>query len=161
MKSFTLALALSALATQSAALSCMRPDPVETFNRVAAAPDDYYVLYGQLTFDTDALPEAVSQIPVAEPDPIDAFFRGKGLTRQGFTSDYISPAALQVTCAGSWCGSARSGVDALYFVRADGAPVTMEAGACGGMIFEQPDQATLNMMVSCMQGGECSPQPLQ
>lgn len=161
MKALTLSLCLSALASQAAALSCMRPDAASTFQRVAESPQDYYVLYGQLTFDEEALPPGVSDTPIAMPAPVEGFFRGKGLTRDGFTADYISPAKLQVTCAGPWCGSARSGVDALYFVQAVDGPVTMEAGPCGGMIFEEPDQATLDMMVSCMQGDDCSPQPFE
>ncbi len=161
MKSTALALCLTALATQATALSCMRPDPIQTFQWVADAPESYFVLYGQLTFDESALPAGVSDKPTREPAPIAAFFRGKGLTLDGFTADYISPAMLEIGCAGPWCGSARSGVDALYFVRADNSPVVMEAGPCGGMIFEEPDQATLDMITSCMQGGACSSQPLQ
>ena len=161
MKPIILALSLTALAGQAGALSCLRPDPIDTFKQVAAAPEGYYVLYGQLTFDEAALPSGVSNDNFRDPPPIPAQFTGKGLTLQGFTSDYISPVNLQVGCAGPWCGSARSGVDAIYFVRADDPPVTMQAGPCGGMIFEEPDQATLDMLTSCMQGGECSPQPFQ
>lgn len=159
MKATALALSFAAVAGQAAALSCIRPDPIATFNRVAAAPEDYYVLYGTLTFDEGALPAGVSDKAFADatPDPIPAFFRGKGLTREGFVSDYISPAVLQVSCAGPWCGSARSGVDAVYFVRADTDPVQMEAGACGGMIFEEPGQDVLAALTACMQGGDCRP----
>ena len=163
MKSIVLGICLTALASQAAALSCMRPDPIATFNQVAAAPEDYYVLYGQLTFDEGALPGGVSKRDFNDPEPapIPAFFRGKGLQRDGFTSDYISPAELQVTCAGPWCGSARSGVDAVFFVRADSNPVQMVAGACGGMIFEEPGQDVLDALTSCMQGRACSAQPFQ
>jgi len=153
--------ALSVLAGQAMALSCVRPDPIRTFQQVAAAPERYFVLYGQLDFDEGALPSGVAIEDVREPAPISAQFRGKGLTRQGFTSDYISPVNLQIGCAGPWCGSARSGVDAIYFVLAEDPPVTMQAGPCGGMIFEEPDQATLDMLTSCMQGGTCSAQPFQ
>ena len=163
MKILMTALGLTALASQATALSCLRPDPINTFKQVAEAPEDYFVLYGQLNFDESKLPAGVSErAPGAEePAPIEAFFRGKGLQRDGFTSDYISPAELQVTCAGPWCGSARSGIDAVYFVRADSNPVQMAAGACGGMIFEEPGQEVLDALTSCMQGGDCSAQPLQ
>lgn len=161
MKSLILAMSLIALGGQTMALSCMRPDPIATFQRVAEAPEAYFVLYGQLTFDESALPAGVSQNAVREPDPIPGQFVGKGLTSRGFTNDYISPVNLQIGCAGPWCGSARSGVDALYFVRADEPPVTMQAGPCGGMIFEEPDQATLDAITACMQGGPCSSQRLQ
>ncbi|MEO0904437.1 MAG: hypothetical protein AAFX89_06665 [Pseudomonadota bacterium] len=161
MKSLLLAATLAMIAGQSHALSCVRPDPIDTFKRVAAAPESYFVLYGKLTFDEAELPSGVSINQSRDPAPIAARFEGKGLTRQGFTSDYYSDVTLQVTCAGPWCGSARSGIDAVYFVEATDPPVTMRAGACGGLIFEEPSDAILNMLTSCMQGGACSSQPLQ
>lgn len=160
MKALSLALGLIALASQAAALSCIRPDPMATFQRVAAAEEAYYVLYGQLTFDEAALPQGLLNGSDPMPDPIPARFEGKGLTKQGFTSDFISPVNLQIQCAGPWCGSARSGAEAVYFVLADD-PVTFIADPCGGMIFQDPPQATLDALTTCMQGGACSPQPLQ
>ncbi|PJI93095.1 hypothetical protein BC777_1963 [Yoonia maricola] len=161
MKPVLLAAALAAVAGPGHALSCMRPDPIETFQRLAAAPESYFVLYGRLTFDEADLPAGVSMDQSREPGPIAARFEGKGLTRQGFTNDYYSDVTLQIGCAGPWCGSARSGIDAVYFVEATDPPVTMRAGACGGMIFEEPSDAVLEMLTSCMQGGACSAQPLQ
>lgn len=161
MKPVLFAAALSMISAQAHALSCMRADPIETFKRVAAAPEDYFVLYGELTFDEGLLPTGTSSNSVRLPDPIPAYFDGQGLTRDGFTSSYASPVSLEIGCSGPWCGSARSGGDALYFVEAKDPPVTMVAGACGGMIFPDPSQAVLDMLTSCMQGGACSPQPLQ
>jgi hypothetical protein len=139
----------------------MRPDPIETFQRLSQAPESYFVLYGKLTFDETALPEGVSMDQFREPDPIDARFEGKGLTLDGFTNAYFSDVTLQIGCAGPWCGSARSGVEAVYFVEATAPPVTMQAGPCGGMIFEEPTDATLQMLSSCMQGGTCLPEPFE
>ncbi len=161
MKPLLLAAALAMISGQANALSCLRPDPIETFKRLAAAPESYFVLYGELTFDEAQLPDGVSMNQMREPDPIPARFEGKGLTRQGFTNDYFSDVNLQIGCAGSWCGSARSGGDAIYFVAATDPPVTMQAGACGGMIFEDPSEAVLDMLTTCMQGGPCSSQALQ
>ena len=161
MKPIFLAAACAMIAGQAQALSCMRPDPISTFNQVAEAAESYYVLYGTLTFDEDALPPTFIDRPGADPAPIPARFNGKGLTRDGFTSDYISPAFLQVDCVANYCGTAQSGVEALYFVRADNSPVVMTAGACGGMIFAEPSQAVLDQLTTCMQGGSCSAQPLK
>lgn len=161
MRAIFMVVCLMWLATQANALSCARPDPIMTFKELAAAPENYFVLYGEMKFDEALLPPGVSALPTAVPDPIPAQFRGKGLTRRGFTSDYISPVTLDVSCLGSWCGSARSGGDAIYFVEAKEPPVTMRAEPCGGRIFADPSQDVLDMLVSCMQGGPCSPQPLQ
>lgn len=161
MKHLLLAAMIATVAGQVHALSCIRPDPIETFQRLAAAPESYFVLYGEMTFDEAELPAGVSMDQFRAPDPISARFEGKGLTRAGFTNDYVSDVTLQIGCAGPWCGSARSGVDAVYFVAATDPPVTMQAGPCGGMIFEEPSDAVLEMLTTCMQGGACSPQPLQ
>lgn len=151
--------ALVVISGQAQALSCLRPDPITTFQQLAAAPESYYVLKGTLTFDENLLPEGVSNDRVAAPAPIPAFFRGKGLTRQGFVNDYVSNVTLQVTCAGPWCGSAASGMEGVFFVPATDPPVTIEAGPCGGMIYERITQATEDMLTSCMQGGTCTPLP--
>lgn len=161
IRSLLVAALLALGAGQVHALSCLRPDPLTTFQELAAAPESYFVLYGRLRFDESDLPAGVSTDQTRAPAPIRAYFAGKGLTSNGFTNTYQSEVILQVDCAGPWCGSARSGVDALYFVAAKDPPVTMQAQPCGGMIFEEPSQATLDMLTSCMQGGPCSPQPLQ
>ncbi len=161
MKPLIAAAMLATISAQAQALSCLRPDPITTFQALAAAPESYFVLFGQLTFDEADLPEGVSTDQTRAPAPIQARFVGKGLTRNGFTNTYQSDVLLQVGCAGPWCGSARSGVDAVYFVQASDPPVTMQAEPCGGMIFENPAQVTLDMLTSCMRGDACSPQALE
>ncbi len=161
MKPLLLASALAMICGQAQALSCMRPDPISTFQRVAAAPEGYYVLYGALSFDEDDLPRGSNTMQDQVIDPIPAQFRGKSLSQDGFVRDYVSPVLLQVNCLSIWCGSAQSGVDAVYFVEATEAPVTMQADPCGDMIFYEPTEAVLDMLTSCMKGDTCSPEPLQ
>lgn len=161
MKPLLFAAAFATISGQAHALSCLAPDAIATFKQVAEAPERYFVLYGALTFDEDALPPSASMEMTRNPDPIPARFRGKSLSLDGFTNNYFGDVALQIGCVGQWCGSARSGIDAIYFVEADSRPVTMQANACGGMIFEEPSQATLDMLTSCVQGGTCLSQPLQ
>lgn len=159
MKTTALTMILALLGGQAHALSCLRPDAVETFQRLAVAEESYFVLYGELMFDESALPNRTDDVfqNSVSPDPIDGRFVGKGLTSAGFTNTYISDVILQVGCAGPWCGSARSGGEAVYFVPASDPPVTMQAGPCGGMIFPDPSPAVLDMLTSCMQGGTCTP----
>ena len=144
-------------ATQSLALSCLRPDPVETFQRLAAAEEAYFVLRGALTFDENALPPGVGSNDMAQPDPIPGFFVGTGLTKEGFTSDYVSNVLLQVNCAGPWCGSAQSNVDAVWFVPFSDPPAVLQADPCGSMTFYNPSDAVIGMLESCMAGGTCTP----
>ena len=131
----------------------IRPDPLQTFAQIAAAPEDYYVLYGTLTFDQSAVPKGLRDVTEPMPLPIPAQFTGKGLTQDGFTSDFVSPAQLQIGCVTNYCGTAQSDVMALYFVRVDQTPITMTADPCGGMIFPEPTRAVLDQMTACMQGG--------
>jgi hypothetical protein len=162
MKALTLASMLAVISGQALALSCLRPDPVTTFQQLAAEPESYFVLYGTLTFDESALPQGTNSFEdITPPDPIPIHFVGKGLSKSGFATPYVSRAMLQVTCAGQWCGSVRSGAEAIYFVSASEPPVAMQAGACGGMIFEDPSPEVLEMLTSCMQGGTCTPLPFE
>ena len=152
MKLVLFAASLVCFAAQAQALRCVHPEPVRRCADIAAAPEDYYVLYGTLTFDETALPQGMRATGAPLPAPITAQFTGKGLTHSGFTSDYVSPAILQIDCMANYCGTAQSGIEALYFVRASQTPVTMTAGPCGGMIFAEPSQAVLDQMTACMQG---------
>lgn len=161
MKPLLLAAALAAASGQAHALSCMRPDPILTFQQLAEAPETYFVLYGELSFDEGQLPPAVMQKQMSAPDPIPARFVGHGLSTDGFTLDFVANVELQIGCAGPWCGTAQSGVDAIYFVEATDPPLTIHAGPCGGRIFERPSQAVLDTLTACMQGGDCSAQTLQ
>ena len=149
------------IAGQAQSLSCMRPEPIATFQQLADAPESYFVLYERLSFDDGKLPTGVSLDQTRKADPIPARFEGKALSSGGFTIDYAHEAVLEIGCAGPWCGSAKSGVDALFFVVASGPPVTILAEPCGGRIFEEPTQEVIDMLTTCMQGGVCSPQPLQ
>ncbi|SFS21027.1 hypothetical protein [Yoonia litorea] len=147
----------AAFATQSVALSCLRPDPIETFKRLAAAEESYFVLRGTLTFDEAALPPSVGDNDMAQPDPIPGFFVGSGLSKQGFTTDYVGNVLLQVNCAGPWCGSARSNVEAVWFVPFSDPPAILQADPCGSMTFFEPTDAVVTMLESCMADGTCVP----
>jgi len=159
MKAPLFAALLATLASPIHALSCLRPDPISTFQRVAAAEESYFVLSGTLTFDESLLPAQDFQNQLQTPDPIPAQFSGKGLTRDGFVNDYISPVTLQITCAGPWCGSAQSGMEAVFFVEATRPLATVIADPCGGMIFPRTTPAAKDMLTSCMAGGTCTPLP--
>jgi len=156
MRSLVTSAMIATMATQSAALSCLRPDPIETFQRLAAAEESYFVLKGTLTFDETALPPSVGDNQTIVPEPIPGFFVGSGLTKDGFVSDYVSNVLLQINCAGPWCGSARSNVDAIWFVPFSDPPATLLAGPCGGMTFYDPSEAVVAMLESCMAGGTCT-----
>ena len=143
-------------AGQASALSCIRPDPAMTFNHVASVPEPWFILLGELTFDEALLPEPDLSNPDQSYAPIPASFRGKGLTKAGFTSEYVSPVQVQIECAGPWCGSAVSGGEALYFVRADSDPATIVASPCGEYVFPDPTPEVIDRLTGCINAGLCA-----
>ena len=157
MRKLMLTAAIAAIAGQGHALSCLRPDAIETYQRLAAAPESYFVLKGTLTFDESALPPSVGSNDTIAPDPIPGSFVGTGLTQGGFDADYVSEVLLQVQCAGPWCGSAQSGVEAVWFVPFSDPPATLQADPCGSMTFYDPAPETVAMLESCMRGETCTP----
>ncbi len=149
MRLLSIAMVLMACASQATALSCMRPDPVASFERFAQDDASYYVLYGTLDFDASRQPDGVVN-KQRNPAPIPARFSGFGLNTGGFTSPYTASVTLQPVCAGPWCGSETPGVKSLIFAKVVGDTVTVEAGPCGGTVFTEPSQRTLGAMTACM-----------
>ena len=135
-----LALILALCATEAAALSCMRPDPIATFNRLSDDPAEYYVLVGQVAFDAGLLPKGVVNAE-RNPDPIAARFVGRGLTKSGFNATYVADVTLQPVCFGPWCGQATPGVEQLVFAKVTESGVVIEADPCGTTVFAAPDKA--------------------
>lgn len=148
------------IAGQAAALSCMQPDPVRTFNQVAADDATYYVLYGTLDFDPKLQPQGVVN-EERNPSPVPARFAGKGLSETGFDRDFVRDVVLQPVCAGPWCGNAPLDVPSLIFAKVTGDTIIIEASPCGGAIFPEPSKAALDRMTACMSGNCGSAQPLQ
>lgn len=151
MKLISLVVAGIMMASQAAALSCMRPDPVQTFDRVSDDPAPYYLLYGTLEFDASQQPQAVVNAPT-DPSPIPAQFRGHGLTLNGFTSRFDQTVTLQPVCAGSWCGRLEPAVKSLFFAKVQGEDVIITADPCGGTVFPEPQQSDLDAMTACING---------
>uniref|UniRef100_A0AAN0NKK3 Uncharacterized protein n=1 Tax=Yoonia rhodophyticola TaxID=3137370 RepID=A0AAN0NKK3_9RHOB len=78
MKSAILATCFLAIGSQAVALSCVRPDPIATFQTVAAAPEPYFVLLGVLETGDSKLPPSIRNGGEGEPEPISGYFRGRG-----------------------------------------------------------------------------------
>ncbi|MFZ3581602.1 hypothetical protein ACOI1H_05440 [Loktanella sp. DJP18] len=147
--------ALILLAGQAQALSCLAPDPLASFTNASASDMPYLVLTGDL-----ATPSATG---VTEPQPTTrtAQLTGFELTADGFTVPFDGEVLLDVTCAGPWCGALPASGPIVAFARIDGPVPVIEMSACGGWLFADPDQATLDHLTECMNGKTCSAQPLQ
>lgn len=146
---------LMVLAGQAQALSCLAPDPVTSFASASAADLPYLVLTGDLT-----APPATGMTE-NKPSQSRGKLTGLGLTNDGFTVPFDGDVVLDVTCAGPWCGVLPTSGSIVAFARIDGPIPVIEISACGGWLFTDPDQATLDRLTACMNGEACSAQPLQ
>jgi hypothetical protein len=159
MRGKGLAAALALAATQSAALSCLPPDPIRAFEHARDAAETYAILYGSFDFDVSKLPDSVQMSdPQPDPAPIPATFTGTSLGLEGFVNDATSQMTIQPVCFGPWCGGMAADTPVLAFARLtpDGPVVSVDP--CGGSVFFTPDQTTLDQMTACLRGEPCKAQ---
>ena len=154
-----LLLAACLTATEALALSCVPPDPLQSFRMAHEAPETYVVLRGRLSFDQAQMPDA-SEVPpgAAETrlDPIQASFEGFALGLSGFTRPVSAPVLLQPLCFGQFCGSISPGEDWLLFAQASGSgQYTVTVDPCGQWAFDRAPQATLDALAACIHSGAC------
>jgi len=149
-----LALILLVLAGQAQALSCMRPDVADSFNRANDIAEPVYILRGVLTFDAALMPKDVVN-EVRNPDPVPATFEGLGLTHDGFTTRFAGDLVLQPRCAGPWCGSTVPGQEVIVFATDLGDQLVVEIGACGGTVFQDPTPEMDAVLAACLRGEPC------
>lgn len=152
---YTLAALGVVLAGQASALSCLRPDAADTFQRVAAAEERYVVLLGTFDFVAPPAPE-VTDINSPAPQSVVATFEGQGLAATRFGRVAPLQVTIETSCAGPWCGGfPAAGENVLAFVEQtdDGYVLTM--GPCGGSVFA-PRVAPV--VAACMRGETCEPE---
>lgn len=149
------------LASQAAALSCLRPDVAETFNRVAAAEESYAVFYGFFSTPKQAQPSG-NRVSNPQETTFQATFVGQSLTLEGFENTAQRQVTVTQTCAGPWCGSLTGGVQTLAFVEVRDGGLHLTVDPCGSLVFPQPSAAMVRQVENCMQGGDCRrSQPLR
>jgi hypothetical protein len=154
-----LLLAACLTATEALALSCVPPDPLQSFRMAHEAPETYVVLRGRLSFDQAQMPDG-SEVPpgAAETrlDPIQASFEGFALGLSGFTRPVSAPVLLQPLCFGQFCGSFGPGEDWLLFAQASGSgQYTVTVDPCGQWAFDRTSQETLDALAACIRGSAC------
>ena len=157
MKHIALIAAALLAAGPAHALSCMAPDPADTFQRANAATEVYVVLRGRFDFDESLMPQLVGDEAPEDPAAVPARFAGRALGPEGFTIPYETELLLQPQCFGPWCGGMAPSGDAVAFARDNGAGVyVIDLGPCGGTVFE-PTPQVVGTITSCMAGTGCTP----
>ncbi|MGY3438320.1 MULTISPECIES: hypothetical protein [unclassified Marinovum] len=146
-------------AASAQALSCLPHDVAAIFQEAQASEDRFMAIIGELTFDETRLPKADmdSQQDTPPDTLIPARLSGRSLSRAGFTGDYSADIMLNAQCYGPWCAGAQSGMAYLAFVNLDRDVPEVTINPCGGFGFPQPTKEMEQQVVSCLQGGTCTP----
>ncbi|MCV6592691.1 MAG: hypothetical protein OIF48_07050 [Silicimonas sp.] len=152
-----LPLALACAAGPALALSCLPPDPVQSY--MFARDDDalHSMVIGRISSDR----------PIAEPRATQASqfkdnhaespvtLTGRGLTADGFTVDVRQKITLRLSCAAAWCPGAPPLDQELFLIfRHDNDARIAEIGACpmNALPWSAEDEARV---VACHRKGQC------
>ena len=158
-------------AGQAQALSCVQPDPLGALRDAIAAPERWLVIHGRLDVDPNAFPDGGPPGPPGDgsedggpamgmPDrilpPVPVRIEGLALSLTGFDHPVAMSLAMRPVCLGPWCGSASAGDWLVFAHEAAGGAWEVEVGPCGGAMFHDPDQGTLDALAECMAGRGCA-----
>ena len=152
MKALALLAALAA--TPATALSCLRPDPLTSFDAAAQSDLPYLVLSGRIELTGPVPPEG-------QPAAVAARLTGTGLSPEGLSVPFDEAITLDRQCEGPWCGFLPGEDPVLVFARVDGDRPLVELNPCGTWVFPAPDAQTEAALVACLEQGACSAQPLE
>ena len=149
---------IAMLATQASALSCIRPDPIQSFQVAAGQAAEYLILKGQFAFDPALLPQSEVSSGLVLPQPIPAQFAGQSLTTDGFTNPISGPITVMPVCIGAFCGGLIPGAEVIAFARKQDSIYVVEADPCSAWVFT-PDPVTEAALAACVRGEPCVPTP--
>ncbi|MBT0957430.1 hypothetical protein IV417_08530 [Alphaproteobacteria bacterium KMM 3653] len=145
-----LTLALLTTAQGAFALSCLRPDPVRSYENARNSSQAHRIVLGKITLLTPA-PAAKGQDPIT----VKARLKGHELTTKGFTAPYDQTITLSTSCAGPWCGSLPNDTTGMAVLSEHSGGPLLSMGPCGGSFFARPSKEALTKVVTCHRGGKC------
>lgn len=150
-----LALCMTLVPVQAAALSCVPQSVERSFQQASAAEESYLIVTGTLIFDETKLPKR----DVAEPQgvSIPAHLEGAALGLRERKTAFDRKITLNVRCLASWCGNPASGQPVLAFLEKKGGSYELLSGPCGGYLIQNPKPAQLRKAERCLLGGACTP----
>lgn len=155
---FSLMIAGLLFATQARALSCLRPNLAEAFNRFQASEDTYIIALGKIR-PTGTEPPLTEGKPRTMP----AELTGKFMGLDGFGADTTRALTIQTHCVAHWCGGlpASPDEDHLMFLRRTAAGLVLDMQACPDGTLTLPSKDRINLLQSCLTRGKCTESDLR
>ena len=150
---FFLATLLAVLHSAPAfALSCARPDPLDSYNHALRSNDTYVVMLGDFMYPEPPQPDGY--LPMGYE--LQAQFTGQVLGLRKFVDGFQVQLTVVVSCISTWCGQppATKG-NVLAFVRRNADRFVLSAGPCAGDWFLDPSTDTIRAIEICHRNGGC------
>lgn len=150
-----LAFAIALLAAgPAAALTCMRPEIANSFERADTRPEPFVIALGRLIRTGADVPGDVpttggqlDRMPYQFP----ARFEGRLAGANGFMTERGFDVTVEIGCISAWCGGESLSDYGLYFFRHDEqGRYALEANPCGGFLFENPTEHQLMEVLGLM-----------
>ncbi len=157
-----LAVGLTLLAAgEAVALSCMRPNLGEDFNRAQADEATYYLGVGTLQVDEPlpVIPNVLQNDQAGRPPvTVKARFEGRFMGTSGFGAETVREVEITVFCLSVWCGGfPPMGAEMAVFFEEGEDGLRLMMGPCGGPLKMAPSPEQIAALEACMQAGTCGP----
>lgn len=145
-------------ATQTSALSCLRPNLAEAFNRFQASDDIYNIAVGNIRL-TGEIPPYVD----GKPRSISAEFLGRFMGINGLSKPQTRTLIIQTHCVAHWCGGLPddASTEHLLFLRQSDSGAILDIGACPEGTLMSVTKNRVDLLQSCLKRGKCSASDLQ
>lgn len=140
------------------ALSCMRPNLAEAFNRFQASDDTYVIALGKVR-PTDKQPPYVE----GRPRKMAAELSGRFMGLDGFGAQTSRSMTIQTHCLAHWCGGLPASPDQeqLMFLRRAAGGLILDMQACPDGSLTLPTKDRIELLQSCLKQGKCTGSDLQ
>lgn len=140
------------LASQAAALSCMKPNIGRTFNYVQESSDIFSMALGTVTAKG-----VIPKYKDGKARHIPSKFKGIFLGPNGQTEEREVDITVDAICLAHWCGGfPETEKDMLVFLKKTDAGYRLESGPCDGHYKIGPTPKEVRSLQKCMRRGKCS-----
>lgn len=147
-------LALLMTAGPALSLSCIRPDPVRSYQQAADAEEVYLLVTGTLSHDPASVPPKPED---GQSATMPATLTGAFLNADRFEGAFAAPVTVSLDCVASWCGQMpEPSAEVLAFLQETPTGYALSLGPCGGWMFVDPTEAQIERVVACHTGGDCA-----